>query len=94
VLLSPLKLSNWDFYFIIAAVLGLYAIHRLSLVEETGEIERREMVQQVLHQTRRTVRNLSTVAGLRAITELPAALTRDARLRVRWRRRQARKAAR
>jgi MFS family permease len=91
VLLSPLKLSNWDFYFIIAAVLGLYAIHRLSLVEETGEIERREMVQQLLHQTRR---NLSTVAGLRAITELPAALTRDARLRVRWRRRQARKAAR
>jgi MFS family permease len=93
VLLSPLRLSNWDFYFIIAAVLGLYAIHRLSLVEETGEIERREMVQQVIHQTRRTVRNLSTVAGLRAVTELPASLTRDARLRVRWRRRQARNAA-
>jgi MFS family permease len=93
VLLSPLQLSSWDFYFIIAAVLGLYALHRLSLVEETGEIERREMVQQVLHQTRRTVRNLSTVAGLRAITELPATLTRDARLRVRWRRRQAREAA-
>jgi MFS family permease len=88
ILLSPLRLSNWDFYFLMAAVLGLYAIHRLSMVEETGHIERREMMQQVLHQTRRSVRNLSTVAGLRALTELPVMLSRDARLQARWRRRQ------
>jgi MFS family permease len=88
-LLSPLRMSNWDFYFLMAAVLGLYAVHRLSLVEETGHIERRAMMQQVLHQTRRSVRNLSTVAGLRALTELPVSLARDARLRARFKRRQS-----
>jgi MFS family permease len=88
VLLSPLRLSNWDFYFLIAGALGLYALHRLSLVQEEGHIERREMVQQLVGQTRRVVRNLGTVSGLRAVTELPGSLIRDARLRIRWQRRQ------
>lgn len=80
----PLTLTNWDFYFLIAGLLGVYAIHRLSLVAEVGEIERREMVNQVLAETRRGIRNISSVAGLRAATDLPASLLRDARLRLRW----------
>jgi MFS family permease len=89
VLNLPLTLTSWDFYFLIAGVLGLYAIHRLSLVSEQGEIERREMVNQVLNETRRGIRNMSSVAGLRAATELPASLLRDAQLRLRWLRSQA-----
>jgi MFS family permease len=69
---SPLLISQWGFHFALAALIGLYAIHRLSLVRETGEIERREMVQQVLLEVRRSVRNLSTVSGLKAVTEFPA----------------------
>jgi MFS family permease len=88
VLLSPLQLSHWDFYFLIAGAIGVYALHRLSLVEEQGHIDRREMVQQVIGETRRVARNLGTVAGLRAVTELPGNLLRDARLRARWQRRQ------
>jgi MFS family permease len=84
----PLVLQQWDFYFLIAGLIGLYAVHRLSLVEEHGEIERREMVNQVIDEARRTIRNISSVAGLRAATDLPAALLRDARLRVRLRRAQ------
>ena len=87
VLLSPLMLSAWDFYFLFAGLLGFYALHRLSLVNEEGHIERREMVQQVLGETRRVARNLGTVSGLRALTELPAALVHDARVRARWLRR-------
>ncbi|MFZ3485504.1 MFS transporter [Sphingomonas sp. 3-13AW] len=85
----PLVLRQWDFYFLIAGVIGLYAIHRLSLVEERGDIEPREMVNQVIGETRRTIRNISTVAGLRAATDLPGSLLRDARVRGRFRRRQA-----
>ena len=70
----PVELSQWDFYFLIAAVLGVYALHRLSLVREEGEIENHEMVQQVLLQARRTVRNLSPVAGLRLVTTFPSGL--------------------
>lgn len=88
VLALPIVLTQWDFYFLIAGIVGVYAIHRLSLIEEHGEIERREMVGQVLDETRRTIRNISSVAGLRAATDLPGALLRDARLRVRLRRAQ------
>lgn len=84
----PVVLTAWDFYFLLAGVIGIYAIHRLSLVEEVGEIERRAMVGQVLNETRRTIRNISSVAGLRAATDLPAALLRDARLRIRLKRAQ------
>jgi len=91
VTLRPLELSGWDFYFLIAGLFGLYAMHRLALVREEGEIERRDMVREVIDQTRRSVRNLSTVAGFRAATELPANLLRDARVRARLQRRRARR---
>ena len=93
-LLSPLRLSHWDFYFLVAGIFGLFALHRLSLVAEEGEIERREMLQQLLHQTRRSVRNLSTVAGLRALTEFPANLLHDAHVRLRFLRAARSRAAR
>ncbi len=57
-------------------------------IAEVGEIERREMVGQVLNETRRSIRNISSVAGLRAAIDLPGALLKDARLRVRPRRAQ------
>ena len=83
----PLRLSHWDFYFLIAGIIGLYAIHRLTLVAEEGEIERREMVEQVVGGTLRVIRNSSSVAGLRMLTDLPPSLVRDARLRFRFARR-------
>jgi MFS family permease len=84
VLLSPLELSHWDFYFLLAGLLGLYALHRLSLVGEEGEIERREMIRHLFEHTRRGARNLSTVEGLKAITDFPATFMRDLRVRERW----------
>lgn len=85
----PLVLTSWDFYFLLAGLLGIYAIHRLSLVSEQGEIEPRELVGEMFSETRRSIRNISTVAGLRAATAVPASLLRDARVRLRWLRVQA-----
>lgn len=92
-LLSPIMLSAWDFYFLIAGMIGLYALHRLSLVREEGQIEPREMIGELWFETRRVARNLGTVSGLRGLTELPGSLVRDARLRARWLRRQAGRAS-
>lgn len=89
-LMLPLTLSHWDFYFLFSGIIGLYAIHRLSLVAEEGEIDRTAMVMQVAAHTRRAIRNASTVAGLRALTFLPPGLVREARLRSRLRRAQGR----
>jgi len=90
----PFVLTSWDFYFLLAGGLGLYAIHRLSLISEVGEIKTREMVGEVLNETRRTIRNISSVAGLRAATSIPVSLLRDARVRLRYIRAQARKGVR
>ena len=92
VLINPLSLSHWDFYFLIAAVLGMYALHRLSMVREKGEIRRREMIEQVLLESGRVARNLSPVAGLRAMTAFPANLLRERRAQARLQRARARSA--
>ena len=87
----PLVLTHWDFYFLVAGVIGLYAMHRLSLVQEQGEIERRELMGKMLDDTRRGIRNISSVAGLRGATAVPVTLLRDARVRLRLRRVRSRK---
>ncbi|WP_133478937.1 MFS transporter [Cognatilysobacter segetis] len=70
--LVTLSVGWWQFFFLISAVIGLYSLHRLSLVREAGEVPRREMLQHVLNVARRGVRNASTVAGLRAAVAFPA----------------------
>ncbi|MXP41636.1 MFS transporter [Altererythrobacter soli] len=87
----PLTLSHWDFYFLLSGLIGLYAIHHLSLVKEEGEIHHTALVEEVLARARRTARNASSVAGLRAATELPGALVRDATVRFRLLRAQRNK---
>lgn len=38
--LTPVRLAHYDFVFLLAAVLGLYAVHRLVAVREEGEAPR------------------------------------------------------
>jgi MFS family permease len=87
--IPTLFVSHWDFFFLLAAILRLYSIHRLSLIREQGEVEERIVVQDVLGETRRTIRNLSSIAGLRAVSELPIAIIQRS-LRRRSHRRSAR----
>jgi len=87
----PLRLSSWDFYFLISGVLGLYALHRLGAVREAGEIAQSEMVRHVLVQARSSIHALSTVTGFRALTEMPGSILREIRVRRRFARRQARR---
>jgi hypothetical protein len=84
--LMPLRVSSWDFYFLIAFVLGLYALHRLALVKEEGEVDSKAMVGEIIAQARRDVRNLSPIAGLKLLTDVPAAILRDERVQRRLQR--------
>jgi MFS family permease len=92
--LMPLRVSSWDFYFLIAFVLGLYALHRLALVKEAGEVDSKAMVGEILAQARRDVRNLSPIAGLKMLTDVPAAILRDERVQRRLQRARESQAAR
>ena len=71
---NALNFSHWDFFFFLAASFGLYAVHRLSLVEERGEVEETEVLRELVTSARQGLRALSTVAGLRAATEFPVGM--------------------
>lgn len=69
--LLALGLSHWEFFFVLSAVIGLYSLHRLSVIEEPGAVDRREVVQHIFSSARRTLRNVSSVAGLRLAVSFP-----------------------
>jgi MFS family permease len=68
---DTLSVRHWDFFFLFATIIGLYSIHRLALVAEEGEVEEREVLRELMLEARRSIRNLSTVGGLRAGSLFP-----------------------
>jgi MFS family permease len=76
-----IKLRHWDFFFVLASALGLYALHRLGKVKETGEVKETILIRQLVLEARRTMINLSSVGGLRAMTAFPTGLMQTGRLR-------------
>lgn len=69
--LLRLHLRHWQFFFAIAVVIGLYALHRLSLVREQGEVEERIVLNELMLAARRAVRSASSIAGLMASASYP-----------------------
>jgi len=70
-LITAMSISHWDFYFLLACAFGLYALHRLSMVREEGSVHESVVVDEFFGHARRGMRSLSTVAGIRALTEFP-----------------------
>ena len=59
---------------LLSALLGLYALHRLALVHEKGEVRRQEMVREMFELPRHGRRRFMPIAGLKSLSELPANL--------------------
>ena len=55
----------------ISAIIGIYATHRIALVEEPGDVEERVVLEALIAETRRNVRTVSTVDGLRHTFQVP-----------------------
>lgn len=64
-------ITHWQFFFLISALLGLYTLHRLTAIEESGTVAGREMVGHVMVAAGRALRNASSVSGLRATVAFP-----------------------
>lgn len=69
--IQTLDFQYWDFFFVFAFLIGIYSIHRLAFVKEAGEVEDRLVVQELIAQVSREMRNLSTVGGLRYMLRFP-----------------------
>jgi len=69
--IQTLDFRQWDFFFFFAFILGLYSLHRLALVKEEGEEPEKVVVQELLSEVRREMRNLSTAGGVRMFLRFP-----------------------
>ena len=63
--------------FICAVIFGVYALHRLLAVKEQGEVEENIVVTELYAEVLKTARQVSTVTGLRYLTEFPYAILKD-----------------
>jgi len=75
--LPTLNLQQWDFFFAIAFLIGLYALHRLAMIKETGEVEERIVMNELFSEARSQVRTLSSVEGLRQMVSFPLYVVRS-----------------
>ena len=73
---EALTIRQWDFFFLLAGLIGMYSLHRLALVREVGEAREDIVLHELLLDAKRTVRNLSSIAGLRSATEFPLEMLR------------------
>lgn len=74
--LPTLNLQQWDFFFAIAFSIGIYSLHRLSMVKEVGEVEERIVISELFNEVKGQVRILSSVEGLRQMVSMPLSLMR------------------
>jgi len=72
-----INLRGLDFLFIIAFIIGLYSIHRLSMVTEEGEVSDRVIVTELTAEVAQQMKSISTVGGLRQLTSFPLYMARD-----------------
>ena len=75
--LTTLNLQQWDFFFAFAFLIGLYAIHRLAMIKEAGEVEEKIVAQELFNEVRTQVRILSSIEGVRQMVSFPLAMVRS-----------------
>lgn len=75
--LPTLNLQQWDFFFVLAFVIGLYALHRLAMVRETGEVEEAIVARELFTEVRSQVRTLSSVEGVKQMISFPVVVFKN-----------------
>ncbi|MBN1547496.1 MAG: MFS transporter [Syntrophaceae bacterium] len=66
-----LNLKALDFLFLISFVVGLYSIRRLASVKEEGEVEERELLDQLKDEVALPLRSIASIEGMRRMTLMP-----------------------
>jgi len=74
--LPTLNLQQWDFFFALAFLIGLYSLHRLAMVKEEGEVEEKVVMNELFAEVSGQVKNLSSAEGLRQMVSFPFVLVR------------------
>lgn len=72
--IHALSFEYWDFFFMLAFVIGLLALQQLRHVVEIGDTDQRTVVRAFVLEARRGFHNLSSIGGLRQAANFPFAL--------------------
>jgi len=75
--LPTLNLQQWDFFFAFAFVIGLYALHRLAMVKEIGEVEEKIVAVELFTEVSTQVRTLSSVEGVKQMISFPVTIVKN-----------------
>jgi MFS family permease len=78
IVIDTYRLIGLDFIFLLSVIIGLYAHYRLAYIKEEGEVEERTVIEAIWAETRRNVKTISTVDGLRNTFQVPIKATRRA----------------
>jgi MFS family permease len=76
VTVQVLDFHSWTFFFGLSCLVGLYSLHRLSFVRETGGTSDPLLTRDLLLEARRSIHSLSSAAGLLRVVRLPPRLLR------------------
>ncbi len=79
-ILPAVSLRGLDFLFILSFILGLYALHRLAMVIEEGEVAEQVVLNEFYGEVRKAVKHVSNVAGMRHLTYFPYSIIRGVRM--------------
>jgi len=74
VLFQTLSIQHWDFFFLLAFLIGLYSLRRLVYVQEDGVVKHKEAMRGMMIDTTRALKGISSVAGLRDACMYPMKL--------------------
>jgi hypothetical protein len=69
--LPTLDLQSWDFFFLFAFLLGIFALYRLSFVRERGESNRRIRVSEIASELRKEIKINYTFPGVKSMAYIP-----------------------
>lgn len=64
-LFQTLSIQHWDFFFMLAFMLGLYSLRKLSRIEEEGELRHSVAVRAMMLDTTRALKGVTSIAGMR-----------------------------
>ena len=75
--MPTLNLQQWDFFFALAFIIGLYALHRLAMIKEQGEVEENIVVKEFYSEVRTQVRTLSSFEGIKQMVSFPLIIIKN-----------------
>jgi MFS family permease len=60
---------HWEVFFLVAVILGVFSLHRLTKVKEDGEVKRSIVVKELVSEMRNEVKNISPVLIVHTVYE-------------------------